>query len=230
IKSHSAVDIETPERKRKVSRREDEAKHIDHVQGRLREPTVCARDLSMAQRIRDLSWWVSLDFLVPVSLIRVVSPRSPVTNVFPLYHVALPYISVHSDLEVRCNERTNYYILQLEHFRINRMKILVFATCILAAATVSDGMVLDNIINTLISKAVDLKDLINFHMTFAQCVVKMGLLSDNFQGSKKEKSFKSMECGTAMVKVKIYLHSIPIMRNKMTILVKPDALLKYVEV
>ncbi|KYN30598.1 hypothetical protein ALC56_15294, partial [Trachymyrmex septentrionalis] len=183
-----------------------------------------------------------------VSLIRVVSPRSPVTNVFPLYHTVLPYIFtvVHfkgnvvindrSGLGVCCDERTNYYILQLEHFKINRMKILVFATCILAAVVsiitnnYDAAMTLDNIINTLMSKAIDLKDLINFHMTFAQCVVKLGLLSDNFEGSKKEKELKSMECGMAMIKVKIYLHSTSIMRNEMTILVKPDALLKYVEV
>ncbi|XP_018300277.1 uncharacterized protein [Mycetomoellerius zeteki] len=141
------------------------------------------------------------------------------------------------------------------------MKILVFATCILVAVvstlSVGDAMIIDNIINNLISKAIDLKDLINFHMTFAQCVVKLGLLKiaspeipfcvaekknlldeeggikwddtldyfttiirdksnidkmkeilqkckeegNNFEGSKKEKSFKSIECGMAMIKV-----------------------------
>ncbi|KYM82554.1 hypothetical protein ALC53_07045 [Atta colombica] len=225
------------------------------------EVQVCARDLSMVQRIRDLSWWISLDFLVPVSLICVISPRSPVTNVFPLYHIVLPYIFTIEKMQVKqlIFER---FIHSTKSSHINRMKILVFATCILAAVVSTnnyDAMVLDNIINTLMSKAVDLKDLINFHMTFAQCVVKLGLLKiaspevsfciaekknlldeeggikwddtldylmtiihdmskkdrikeilqkckeegDNFEGSKKEKSFKSMECGMAMIKKQV---------------------------
>ncbi|XP_012534498.1 uncharacterized protein LOC105835596 [Monomorium pharaonis] len=53
------------------------------------------------------------------------------------------------------------------------MKILVFTACILAAITVGDAQIIDNIINTF--KTFDIKELIRFHLTFAKCVLKLGL-------------------------------------------------------
>ncbi|XP_071630330.1 uncharacterized protein [Temnothorax longispinosus] len=59
------------------------------------------------------------------------------------------------------------------------MKILVFAACILAAVTVGDAL-LTNIIETITSNVqrftFDLKELIDFHLIFAECAMKFDLL------------------------------------------------------
>ncbi|XP_077267980.1 uncharacterized protein LOC143900469 [Temnothorax americanus] len=59
------------------------------------------------------------------------------------------------------------------------MKILMFAACILAAVTVGDAL-LTNIIETISSNVqrftFDVKDLIDFHLIFAECAVELGLL------------------------------------------------------
>ncbi|XP_071574054.1 uncharacterized protein [Temnothorax nylanderi] len=55
------------------------------------------------------------------------------------------------------------------------MKILVFAACILAAVTVGDGL-LTNIIETMTSNVFNFRELIDYHLMFAECAMKLGLL------------------------------------------------------
>ncbi|XP_039306896.1 uncharacterized protein LOC105205221 [Solenopsis invicta] len=56
------------------------------------------------------------------------------------------------------------------------MKIVVFVVCVLVAITMSDAQnVFESIIQTVTSKAIDLKELIDLPLTLAACTFKMGL-------------------------------------------------------
>ncbi|XP_011692790.1 PREDICTED: uncharacterized protein LOC105452928 [Wasmannia auropunctata] len=135
------------------------------------------------------------------------------------------------------------------------MKTIIFVACILATVTAGDALILD-FINTLTSKIFNIKDLMDYHITYAGCALKLGLLkiytpeiflciaeqknlideegalkwnetqiyitklvrnenkladitawfkkckeiSDNFEGSKKEKTMKAFECGLPLRK------------------------------
>ncbi|XP_077267452.1 uncharacterized protein LOC143900231 [Temnothorax americanus] len=56
------------------------------------------------------------------------------------------------------------------------MRTPVFVACVLAAVIVSDAQINHDIKETIISKIFDIKELIECHLIFAECVVELGLL------------------------------------------------------
>ncbi|KYQ57555.1 hypothetical protein ALC60_03517, partial [Trachymyrmex zeteki] len=174
IKSHCAVDIETPERKRKVSRREDEAKHIDHVQGRLRDPAA----IKIANMFREISIGTQPSHEI-IDLTKAnmnhdgLQPRKAFRSSFTLERYITRFLAA-------------FYYPPLLYHGVEEVHL-----------DEEGGIKWDDTLDYFTTIIRDKSNIDKMKEILQKCKEE----GNNFEGSKKEKSFKSIECGMAMIKV-----------------------------